>query len=89
MSLLHLVLESTIRILVDRDILKHPLQLARVLESTRVLQFTNHRGFCIVRSRSFTNESVRQHFRVELLEHVFVFDVFEDCHLHSGIISKD
>jgi hypothetical protein len=85
-SLLHLLLELSVRVLVDRNVLEHPLQFASVFETARILEFTNHRRFGILGGGSFTNESIRQHLGVELLENVLVFDVLEDRHLFE---SKD
>lgn len=80
-SLLHLFLELGVRVLVDRDVLEHALQFARVLEPTSVLELADHGRLGVVGGRSLSDQSVRQHFRVELLEHVLVLDVLEDRHL--------
>lgn len=60
--------------------LKHSLQFDGVLVATGLLQFGYHRCLRIVGRRRVINQSFCQHFAVELLEYILVFDVFENDH---------
>ena len=60
--------------------LEHSLQFTGVLKPTGLLQFGDHGGLCIIRSRHVLNQSLGQHLAVELLEHILVLNVLEDNH---------
>lgn len=61
--------------------LEHPLKFGSVLEATRLLQLWDHGRFSIVTRWHVLNETFGQHFAVELLEYILVFDVLEYHHL--------
>ena len=49
--------------------------------TTGLLQFGYHGGFSVVTGRHVLHQPFCQHFAIKLLEHVLVFNVFENDHL--------
>jgi hypothetical protein len=65
---------------------EHPLQLVRVLETTRFLEFGYHARLGLLGRRNGVNKAFRQLRAIKGLEDILVLDVFEDDHLDTGII---
>ena len=61
--------------------LKHSLKFRCVLKTTSLLQLWDHRCFCVITGWHMLDQSLCQHFAIELLEHIFIFNVLENNHL--------
>ena len=51
------------------------------IKKVTYFQFGNHISFSIIRSRGLIHQSLCEHSWIELLEYIFILNVFEDYHL--------
>jgi hypothetical protein len=65
---------------------EHPLQFISVLESACLLEFGYHARLSFVGCGYVVNETFRELSSIERLEHVFVFNIFEQHHLQIAVI---
>ena len=72
--------ELLVEVLGDADVLEHSLELGGVLEPAGLLQFWDHGSLGVVAGGHVLHQTLSQHFTVEFLENIFVFDVFEHNH---------
>ena len=72
------------------NVLEHALEFIGVLKSTSLFQLGNHGGLGVITRRHMLHKPLGQHFAIELLKYIFVFNVLEYDHLEiqKGIWSK-
>lgn len=70
--------EFVVQVGADRHVGEHAVQLVGELVAARLLQPVDHRLLRVHALRLLVYQALREHARVELLEHVLVVDVLED-----------